>query len=103
MLEEEILGEREEEEATIPEVEDDQIDSEEQNEYQGMEHQQGINNVSDDESDNREMEEVKIENIIDDPQVRFQDEPNLIIDKEAYLKRIEDTAEYEEEDSNDYI
>ena len=103
ILEEEILGEREEEEANIPEVEDDQIDSKEQNKPQGMEHQQGINNISDDESDNREMEEVKIENRIDDPQVRFQDEPNLILDEEAYLKRIEDTAEYEEEDSSDYI
>jgi hypothetical protein len=45
MLEEKILGAREEEEANIPEVEDDQIDSKEQNEPQGMEHQQGINNI----------------------------------------------------------
>eukprot|EP00957_Ditylum_brightwellii_P074214 5639164-Ditylum_brightwellii.AAC.1 len=64
-----------------------------------MEHQQGINNVSDDESDDAKMEEVEIENRIDNPQVRFQDKPNLIMDEEAYLKRIEDTAEYEEEDS----
>eukprot|EP00957_Ditylum_brightwellii_P064627 4904790-Ditylum_brightwellii.AAC.1 len=49
------------------------------------------------------MEEVEIENRIDGPQVRFQDEPNLIIDEEAYLERIDDTAEYEEEDSSDYI
>eukprot|EP00957_Ditylum_brightwellii_P073241 5567430-Ditylum_brightwellii.AAC.1 len=47
-----------------------------------MEHQQGINNISDDESDDTEMEEVKIENRIDYPQ---------------------DTAKYEEEDSSDYI
>eukprot|EP00957_Ditylum_brightwellii_P034379 2607813-Ditylum_brightwellii.AAC.1 len=81
-----------------------------------MEHQQGINNISDDESDNTEMEEVKIKNRIDEPQVKFQDKLNLIIDKdedtvqnyeheheEAYLKRIKDTAEYEDEDSSDYI
>eukprot|EP00957_Ditylum_brightwellii_P180459 13746485-Ditylum_brightwellii.AAC.1 len=103
MLEEEILGEREEEEANIPEVKDDQINSKEQNEPQGMEQQQGINNVSDDESGDTEMEEVKIENRIDKPQVRFQDEPNLIVDEEAYLKRIKDTVEYEKEDSSDYI
>eukprot|EP00957_Ditylum_brightwellii_P048236 3660875-Ditylum_brightwellii.AAC.1 len=81
-----------------------------------MEHQQGINNALDDESDDTEMEEVKIESRIDEPQVRFQDDPNLIIDKdedtvqnyehedeEACLKRIKDTAEYEEEDNSDYI
>eukprot|EP00957_Ditylum_brightwellii_P092678 7056970-Ditylum_brightwellii.AAC.1 len=68
MLEEEILGAREEEEANILGVEDDQIDGEEQNDPQIMEHQQGINNVSDDESDDTEMEEVKIENRIDEPQ-----------------------------------
>jgi hypothetical protein len=103
MLEEEILGEREEEEANIPEAEDDQINGKDHNENQGREHQQGMNNISDDEINNREIEEIEIENRIDDPQVRFQDEPNLILDEEAYLKRIEDTVEYEEEDSSVYI
>eukprot|EP00957_Ditylum_brightwellii_P148913 11337769-Ditylum_brightwellii.AAC.1 len=88
MLGEEILGEREEEAANIPEAEDDQIDGKYQNENQGREHQQGINSISDDESNNREIEEVKTENRIDDPQVTFQDEPNLILDEKAYLKKL---------------